>query len=69
MARCPSLRRTPTVTDPASYEVADGIATVTIDRPEQRNAERTDAAVYASEDAQEGSRGFAEKRTPAWKGR
>ncbi len=26
------------MTDPVRYEVADGIATVTIDRPEQRNA-------------------------------
>jgi len=26
------------VTDPVRYEVADGIATITIDRPEQRNA-------------------------------
>ena len=32
-------------------------------------AERTYAAVYASADAQEGTRAFAEKRAPVWKGR
>jgi len=32
-------------------------------------ARRLHAAVYASEDAQEGPRAFAEKRTPVWRGR
>ncbi|MGW0040916.1 hypothetical protein [Rhodococcus sp. NPDC003348] len=65
-------------TEPAAlYEVRDHVAIVTLNRPDARNS--VNAALSAAcsartrvvmtgEDAKEGPRAFAAKRTPQWTG-
>lgn len=69
------------MSDPVRYHVVRGVARLTIDRAEARNAlskavregfveaERIWEPVYLSADAQEGPAAFRDKRAPVWTGR
>jgi enoyl-CoA hydratase len=57
---------------PLAVAVSKQVMMESVDWPSTELFDRQNAitaAVFASEDAQEGARAFAEKRTPVWRGR